>query len=99
MNLLIAVVLMLLGATYSEFWIVIGIAAIMVLTERNLSTFVMMTLAIVLIYGFKGVLSDYIPHILLGMIILALVFNKPAQQPQGMDMGGLEGLYGPPPMG
>ncbi len=101
MNLMIAIVLMLLGAMYSDFWIVIGIAMIMVLSERNLSTLVLMIAAVGIIYGFKPVLSEYIPYLLLGMIILGMLFGKQQQQPNPMDMGmggmgGMEGLYGPP---
>ncbi|GEM_PF-6146250 len=96
MSLLVGVVLMLLGATYGEFWIVIGIAAIVVLTDRTLGTLVLMGFSLFLIYGLKDVVQDYIPYILLGMIILGMLFAKQPEPQAGMGMGGLEGLYGPP---
>ncbi|MDO8625456.1 MAG: hypothetical protein Q7R47_05215 [Candidatus Diapherotrites archaeon] len=96
MTLMIAVVLMILSSIYGAPLFVIGIAAIVALSERNISTIALMTITVVAIYGLADVLSQYIPYILLGVLILGMLFGK-QQQPAGEGgMAGLEGLYGPP---
>jgi hypothetical protein len=98
MSLMIAVILMLLSSIYGQPLFVLGIAAVLVLSERNFSTFVLMAITVVAIFGLSDVLGQYIPYILLGVLLLGMVLGKPPQQQsQGMEgMAGLEGLYGPP---
>ncbi|MBU0636532.1 hypothetical protein KKE06_05905 [Candidatus Micrarchaeota archaeon] len=96
-NFLVAVVLMMLAASYGAYWLVIGIAVIMMLTMRSLTTFVLLIISLAVVFFFQGNIQEYAPYILFGLVILALALGnigKPqeAAYPADMGLGGLGGM-------
>ena len=96
-NFLIAVILMMLAASYGAYWLVIGIAVIMLLTMRSLSTLILMIISVGVVFFFQGNIQEYAPYILFGLVILALAIgnmDKPqeAAYPPDMGLGGMGGM-------
>jgi hypothetical protein len=101
-NFLIAVVLIILAASYGATWLVIGIVVIMALTMRSLSSSILLVITVAVIYFLRGDISNYAPFILFGLVVLALALGaieKPQQQggglpPELFGMGGYGGMGG-----
>jgi hypothetical protein len=94
---LIAIVLMLIAVSYQQNWIVFGIILIMVLTQRNLGTLLLMVLGGGVLYflASAGVnLVDYWPILVFGFIILviALKLDKGSEPQGGMGMDPFGGM-------
>ena len=96
----IAIILMMIALEFHENWLVLGIAALMILSMRSLSWGIIMVSAVIALYVFSDSLDAYWPFVLFGLIILSLVFGGKGKQeteyyPQdpygGMLGGGLGG--------
>jgi len=101
-TLLLAILFMFLAFQYGQSWLVFGIAAVMILTMRSLPATVIIIIGLIAIYAIKATeLNSYLPFIMFGLIILALIFGlKPKQAqsefypPEGYEemMGGMGGM-------
>ena len=98
-SFLIAVIIMMLAASYDAYWLVAGVAIIMMLTMRSLSAIVLLLVSLGIVIFFRGSIQEYAPYILFGLIILAMALGNAGKQPEpyppelGLG-GGLEGLGG-----
>ena len=88
----ISIVVMMIGLQFGQNWIVFGIIALMVISSRDIPTIIMMVASGIVLYAFQGLLAEYWPFILFGLVILAFMFS-PKQ-----DQGGGE-MYAPDPHG
>lgn len=98
-NFLIGVIIMMLAASYDAYWLVVGVAVVMMLTMRSLQVIVLLLLSIGIIVLFRGNIQAYAPYIMFGLIILSLVLDSGKKQeaypPADMGgLGGLEGMFG-----
>ncbi len=98
-SFLIGVIIMMLAASYDAYWLVVGVALVLMLTMRSLSAIVLLLISIGIIVFFRGNIQEYAPYILFGLIILSLLLDAGKKQeayPQDMGgLGGLEGMFGP----
>ncbi|MEM4662510.1 MAG: hypothetical protein QXM75_00635 [Candidatus Diapherotrites archaeon] len=91
--LAVTVVLMMLFMQYNQFWLVLGILLVMVLTSRSFSTTFVLLLAFFLIYLTKDFLKELWLAITIFVIVLALSlsFRKEERQEYPPDMAGFGG--------
>ncbi len=102
LNFIVGVVLIMLAASYDQFWLGVAIGVLMVLTMRSLSTFVLVALTLIVVYAFGSQIEDMAVYILFGLIILSLALGqdkKPADAYGGGLGGDFGGLMGAPPGG
>ena len=97
---MIAIVLMMLAIQFQQNWLVIGIAAVLIITTKSLPVTMLLILAGGILYFFSASMQQYWPLILFGLVILSILFgvgkSKGAQGMYPQDMGMDMGL---PPMG
>lgn len=98
---LVALIMILLAASFQEPWIVIGIVALMIIQQKNLKDTIALLIAVGIIFLIQSIdYSDLWPIILVGLIALAILLGiKPTNQGAdiyggGNDDGGLGGLMG-----
>lgn len=100
-NFLIAVIIMMLAASYDAYWLAVGVAIIMMLTMRSLNSIVLLLLSLGIVVFFRGSIQQFAPYILFGLIILAMALGNSGKQPEpyppDLGLGGMEGLGGLPP--
>jgi len=73
-SLVVTILMLMLAVQYGEGWLVFGIAAIMIIALRSLSATLMIIIATVLLYVFKGSgLNDLWPIIVIALVIIALI--------------------------
>lgn len=91
---LIAIILMLIAVTYHQNWIIFGVIAIMILTQKNLTTLILMAIGGGALYfiSISGMDINAIwPFLVFGFIILALILGiGKKEQGAGMFGGGAE---------
>ena len=89
--------LIILAFQYQQNWIVIGIIAVLILATRSVSTTIALVVCTLGIWFFSrgGNLDSFMPFILLGFIIVALVLGigKSNSKPEYYmpDYGGMMG--------
>jgi hypothetical protein len=96
---LTAILLMIIGLTYNQNWVVFAVIAVMVLTSRNITTLILMGAGggILFFIASSGAdLNALWPLVVFGLIIISLVIGigKQEKQPEyfGPEMGG--GYFG-----
>jgi putative Ca2+/H+ antiporter (TMEM165/GDT1 family) len=97
-NFLVAMLLILLAMQYSQNWIVLGIIAVIFLSTRSMATTFATIIGTAMIWFFSGSggnLNSFLPFIVLGFIIIALVMGVGGKErapeyytPQGGGMFG-----------
>jgi hypothetical protein len=93
---MIALVIMMLALQYDQYWLVLAIVAIMIITMRSVGTTVLLIVALGTLYFLKGNMEPYWPFVFFGLIILALalgVGGKP-EQPEYYSPDMYSGLMG-----
>ncbi len=95
---LMAIVLIILGVSFGEKWIVFGIILLLILTQRSIILSVLLIFAGALIYIIQAFGLSYLwPVVIFGLIILGLMFGiQPQEQAPEMwsPEGGGGGLLG-----
>jgi len=99
---MIAIVMMMLAVQFEQNWLVLGIAAVLIITTRSPSVTAIMIISAAVLYFFSESMKELWPVIVFGLVILAVILgvgkNSGQQQDpfggMGMDMG-----MGMPPMG
>ena len=85
-NFLIAMLMVLLAIQYHQNWIVFGVIVVIILSSRSVTTFIATIIGVGIIYFFSsdGNLGNYLPLIVLALVILALLIGigKKDQQPE-----------------
>ena len=98
-NFLVAMFMILLAMQYQQNWIALGIIAVIFLSTRSIATTVAALAGTALIWMFArgGDFSNFLPFIVIGFILIALVMGvgKKDQQPEyympGNEGGGMFG--------
>ncbi len=91
----VAIILMMIALQFHENWLVFGILALMILSQRSLGVTIIMVGAAVTLYIFKDTLTEYWPFVLFGLIIIAIVFGgKQKEEPEYFPPDPYGGMLG-----
>ena len=98
-NFLVAMFMILLAMQYQQNWIALGIIAVIFLSTRSIATTIAALAGTVLIWIFArgGDFSNFLPFIVIGFILIALVMGVGKKDPQpeyympGNEGGGMFG--------
>jgi len=89
--------LMMLAVQFAELWLAFAIIALVVLTTRSIPTTIILSIAMVVLYVFKGSLEPYWPFVFFGLIIVGLLLGigkGGGQQPEYYSPDMYSGLMG-----
>jgi len=86
-----AVIMMMIALQFNQNWLVFGIVALMIISNRTLGTTIVMTVTGVMLFVLQGSLDAYWPFVLFGLIAFAVLIG-------GQGKGSPE-MYPPDPYG
>lgn len=105
LSFLVSVILIVLAIQFDQLWLVFGVAAIVIITSKSIPTIIGLVVAIIVLYIIRGpVLQEYLPIVIVGMLVFSLLLGLKKQPEEqtglggmdlfGQDMGGYGGLGG-----
>lgn len=94
---MISVLLMMIAVQFNQNWLIFAIVALTILTMRDMTTTILLVVAMFVLLYAKDYLLEYWPFVLFGLIILSLILGGKQKEEQsgyqdmfgGGEMGGM----------
>ncbi|PIN98206.1 MAG: hypothetical protein COT90_05410 [Candidatus Diapherotrites archaeon CG10_big_fil_rev_8_21_14_0_10_31_34] len=95
-NLILAIIFLMMATQWGDTWLIVLMLAILLVAMRDIKSTIILIVAAVAMFLIKDNLQEYALFVIIGLILLALVLGKKAdeQQPEMFAPGGFGGLMG-----
>ncbi|MBU2100298.1 hypothetical protein KKG83_03340 [Candidatus Micrarchaeota archaeon] len=94
-NLILAVIFLMMATQWGPTWLIGGIVLILIIAMRDLKSTIILLVAAIALYFIKDNIQEYALFVIIGLILLAMVLGKKADeggQPEMFNPGGFGGL-------
>ena len=94
-NLILAIIFLMMTTQWGEPWLIAGMVIILAVAMKDIKSTIILAVAAVALYFIKDNLQEYALFVIIGLILLALVLGKKADeggQPEMFNPGGFGGL-------
>ena len=94
-NLILAIIFLMMATQWGDTWLIVLMLAVLLVAMKDLKSTIVLVVAAIAMYFIKDNLQEYALFVIIGLILLALVIGKRAEeegQPEMFNPGGFGGL-------
>jgi hypothetical protein len=94
-NLILAIIFLMMATQWTnELWLIGGMLIILIVAVREWKSILILVVAAIALYFIRDNLKEYALFVIIGLILLALLLGKKAEesQPEMFSPGGFGGL-------
>ncbi len=93
-NLILAIIFLMMATQWGDTWLIVLMLAILIVAMKDIKSTLILLVAAGAMYLIKDNLQEYALFVIIGLILLALIMGKKAdeEQPEMFSPGGFGGL-------
>ena len=94
-NLILAIIFLMMATQWGDTWLIVLMLAVLLVAMKDLKSTIVLVVAAIAMYFIKDNLQEYALFVIIGLILLALIMGKKAEeegQPEMFAPGGFGGL-------